>query len=274
MPSIRVYPNAKINIGLYVTRKRPDGFHDLVTTFFPVYGLHDTLDITEINTSTTSFALEVRGNHELACEPNNILERAYGLLAPFSPPKLRVCLTKYIPTGGGLGGGSADASFFLRVVAPLCKKKVSSEQLAAIALQLGSDCPFFLLNTPCIGRGRGEDLTPVALNLRGYYLLIVVPAVHISTKDAFAAISPQLPQSDLEETILTPVESWKDTISNDFQEYVIAQYPHIGGLLTSLKESGAVYSSLSGSGSAVFGLYHQLTELPNLLHCLVHLEQL
>lgn len=274
MFSITVYPNAKINLGLYVTRKRPDGYHDLETVFFPVAGLHDTLEIAEVNTTSTNLHLEVCGNRELACEPNNILERAYELLVPFEPPKLRVRLTKQIPTGAGLGGGSADASFFLQAIAPFCKRAVAAEQLESLALQLGSDCPFFLRNTPAIGRGRGEKLTSIVLDLSGYYLLVVVPPIHISTKEAFAAITPQTPQNALHETLLRPVEEWGNSLYNDFQAYVVKQYPCIGSLLTSLRGRDAVYTSLSGSGSALFGLYRQLPELPNLPNCLVHLERL
>lgn len=273
MQPIRVYPNAKINLGLSITRKRADGFHDLETTFFPVRGLHDTLEISGV-TQAGSFLLEIAGNQELASETNNILERAYELLSPFSPPKLRVHLTKRIPIGGGLGGGSADAAFFLHAVAPLCKETITPEQLKTIALELGSDCPFFLLNTPAVGRGRGELLTPIALQLQGYILVVVVPAIQISTKEAFAAIKPQSANFIPEEVLRTPVELWAQTLTNDFQAYVTAQYPAIRNLLISLKESGAVYTSLSGSGSAVFGLYRHLVALPALPNCLVHIEQL
>ncbi|MFC2413547.1 MAG: 4-(cytidine 5'-diphospho)-2-C-methyl-D-erythritol kinase [Bacteroides sp.] len=272
MLSITVYPNAKINLGLYVTQKRSDGFHDIETVFLPVVGLYDTLEIAEVNTTSASLSLEVCGNRELACEPNNILERAYELLVPFEPPKLRVRLTKRIPTGAGLGGGSADASFFLQAVAPFCKQDIAVKQLESLALQLGSDCPFFLRNTPSIGCGRGEKLIPIALKLSGYYLLVVVPPIHIATKEAFAAITPQLPQKALKETLLHPVEEWGSSLYNDFQAYVVKQYPLVGSLLASLRERGAVYTSLSGSGSALFGLYRQLPELPNLPNCLVHLE--
>ena len=279
MPTIRVLANAKINIGLYVTQKRSDGYHDLETVFFPIRGLYDTLDISLENSSASCFSLEVVGNQELASEANNILERAYALLSPYCPPKLQVRLTKRIPTGGGLGGGSADASFFLRTIAPLCKIAIPPLQLASLALELGSDCPFFLLNSPALGRGRGEILTPLTLPVNGYYLLIVVPKIHLSTQEAFAAITPHPARYALEEKVLAPIETWSRYISNDFQAFVTTHHPIIDTLLSSLRANGAIYTSLSGSGSAIFGLFRQCSDLPDLYnlpdftHCLIHLEK-
>ncbi len=258
MHRVVIYPNAKLNLGLYVTHKRLDGFHDIETLFFPIKGLCDTIDI-ELGGQNLPFSLELLGNEQLAAEKetDNLLFKAWRLLASYGLPSLRVRLLKKIPTGAGLGGGSADASFFLRALAPFCQKKVSEEELFQMAFALGSDCPFFLLNTPAIGRGRGEILTPFPLEekLSGYWLVVLVPKVHVSTAQAFRSVLPQKMLFSMEERLAHPVTEWGKWLTNDFQTILSSQNPEVDAALSWLREQGAIYTSLSGSGAAVWGLF-------------------
>lgn len=260
MHRVVVYPNAKLNLGLYVTGKRADGFHDIETLFLPVMGLRDTLDI-ELGGGGTPFSLEILGNEQLAAESerDNLLFKAWQLLRPYVLPPLRVRLLKKIPMGAGLGGGSADASFFLRALSSFCEKRVSGDELFQMALSLGSDCPFFLLNTPAIGRGRGEILTPfpVREHLSGYYLVVLAPRVQISTAKAFGMVTPKKMNIELEDRLALPVSDWGRWLGNDFQPSVLSQTPEVQEALLWLQEQGAIYASLSGSGSAVFGLFRR-----------------
>ena len=255
-----VFPNCKINLGLHIIRKRPDGYHDLETIFYPL-PLTDVLEIISYHEpgKSTTIPLSTSG---LAIEgdvASNLCMKAYRLLKKDYPeiPHISMHLHKIIPSGAGLGGGSADGSFTLVMLNKLFNLGLSNEQLIRYSLQLGSDCPFFILNKPCIARGRGEILEEIALDLSMYRVLLVHPGIHINTGDAFRALRPQAPEKSLREIIGVPVEKWKDELINDFEKVVFKMHREIVDLKDELYRNGAVYASMSGSGSAVFGIFRK-----------------
>ena len=245
------FPNAKINIGLYITGKRPDGFHDLETVFFPI-GWSDALEFAysgEVQFSASG--ISVSGAAE-----DNLVMKAYSLLKKdFDLPALKIHLHKQIPFGAGLGGGSADAAFMLRMLNQSFKLGLSGEQLQQYAAKLGSDCPFFIVNKPVFATGRGEIMNEISLNLKGLSLVLVKPSVEVSTASAFRNIIPQKPAISLSEQIQLPVSDWKNHIFNQFEMSVFKQYPEIEVVKNQLYDLGALYASMSGSGSCVFGLF-------------------
>ena len=283
-------PNVKINLGLNVLRKREDGFHDLETLFVPYFGISDTLEIVVGDDySRTSAALFgkygtpdgyddeapmlVQGISEdgklmitIAREEGvdwdplkDLTAKAYFILAAdYNLPPVKIFLEKTSPVGAGLGGGSADAAFALKMLDELCSLGLSQQQLAEYASRLGSDCAFFIYNRPMIGEGRGEILSemPMPLQLEGYDIQVITPAgIAVSTKDAYSGIRPHLPEVPLREALSRPVEEWDGVLVNDFEETVFAKYPELAAIKRSLYESGAVYACMSGSGSALFAIY-------------------
>lgn len=257
-----VFPNAKINLGLRVCRKRPDGFHDIETVFLPI-ALRDALEILPAHHSSGSFSCT--GFDSPQAPEQNLVWKAYQLVKTHFPeiPAVHIHLHKSIPAGAGLGGGSADASFTLLLLQRLFKLPVTEDQLQQWALQLGSDCPFFLLNKPCLGKGRGEILEPVAPDLRDYSLFIVNPGIHVSTAEAFAGIQPMQPADSLKDLIHLPPHEWQNKVVNDFEKTVFILHPEIAAIKKQLLQAGAVYAAMSGSGSTVFGLFKNGTVLPH-----------
>lgn len=275
-------PNVKINLGLNILRKREDGFHDLETLFVPYFGIHDTLEvIAGDDYSRTSAAIFGKYAPEMIeqgisedgslmitiaraegvdWDPlKDLTAKAYYVLAEdFKMPPVKIFLEKTSPVGAGLGGGSADAAFALKMLNELCELGLSDQQLAGYAARLGSDCPLFIYNRPMIGEGRGEILTEYPLDLSAYDLQVLTPeGVSVSTKDAYAGIRPHLPEVSLKDALARPVEEWADVLFNDFEETVFAKYPELAAIKRSLYDSGAVYASMSGSGSALFALYRK-----------------
>ncbi|WP_439505854.1 4-(cytidine 5'-diphospho)-2-C-methyl-D-erythritol kinase [Sediminibacterium sp.] len=246
------FPNCKINLGLHITGKRPDGFHELETVFYPV-PLKDVLEVvTATDLEFSASGLAIPGNPE-----TNLCLKAYHLLKKDFPqlPNVHLHLHKIIPMGAGLGGGSADGAFALQLLNDKYLLGLSPEQLIQYALQLGSDCPFFILNQPCYATGRGEDLTPIKLDLSEYRFVLVHPGIHINTKWAFEQIQPGLPSRSIKEIIQLPIQDWKYHLSNDFESPIMQHYPAIEAIKLALYNDGALYASMSGSGSAVFGIY-------------------
>lgn len=254
------YPNAKINIGLKVIEKRSDGFHNLETFFFPIE-LTDILEIVESSkTNLTIYGIQLDGRQE-----DNLCIKAYDLLATeFNLPPVEIHLFKRIPPGAGLGGGSSDAAHTLIALNKLFNLNLSSETLALFAAKLGSDCPFFIysgnLNTEegegMFAEGRGEILTPFTVpQLKGIKIMTEVPPVFVSTAQAYGGVTPHKPQTYLKELLLKPIDQWKGAIANDFESSVFKKHPLISGYKQELYNNGAIYASMSGSGSAVFGLY-------------------
>jgi 4-diphosphocytidyl-2-C-methyl-D-erythritol kinase len=248
------FPNGKINIGLYITRRREDGYHDLETVFYPVKEMKDALEAVRGAAELHLGGATVRGNRE-----DNIVWKAYELMRKHHDiPELEIWLQKAIPMGAGLGGGSADGAFMLQLINDYCKLGLSKEKLVAYALQLGSDCPFFIYNEPMFAKGRGEQLEPITLDLSEYRIELVCPQIHVSTKEAFSMLTPKPASFDLRKLASLPVREWKDHISNDFEAPVFARHPELKKIKQELYDKGALYASMSGSGSAVYGIFADL----------------
>jgi 4-diphosphocytidyl-2-C-methyl-D-erythritol kinase len=245
------FPNAKINLGLYITSKRADGFHNLASCFYPVKWC-DALEILpspEVKFDMTG--LPVPGNPD-----TNLCLKAYKLLQrDFNLPPVHMHLHKVIPMGAGLGGGSADAAFTLRILNKLFELNLTAEALENYARQLGSDCAFFVRNKPVIATERGDVFTPVNLNLSGYACVVVYPGIHITTAEAYSSITPKEPTCTMELLLKQDVKVWKDVLKNDFEEALFPKYPELPQVKEKLYEAGAAYASMTGSGSAVYGLF-------------------
>jgi 4-diphosphocytidyl-2-C-methyl-D-erythritol kinase len=251
------FPNAKINLGLNILRKRADGYHDIESCFYPI-PWKDALEIIPSDAlEFSSEGLEIPGDWK-----NNLCIRAYELLKhDFQIGPVKIILLKKIPMGAGLGGGSADGAFMLSLLNDHFQLNLSKEQLETYALQLGSDCPFFIANRPVIAKGRGEQLEPVELDLKGYWLVIKNPGTHISTKEAYEGINPKQPMDSVRDILLKPIEEWRDCLQNDFEKPIFHKYPELQRLKEELYEEGALYASMTGSGSTVYGIFGEPVEL-------------
>lgn len=253
------YPNAKINIGLNVVERRPDGYHNLETIFYPI-PLTDALEITS---SQEDVQLKVSGEILNGSPEDNLVMRAFRLLKQSHPDQVEpvsIHLFKQIPTGAGLGGGSADAAFTLKALSERFKLNLSTTELEQMAAQLGADCPFFIQNRPVFAEGIGNQFTYIDLNLKGMTLILVKPDIFISTRDAYANITPHHPETNLLQLIKHPIEQWRNTIVNDFEASVFPVHPSLAAIKDQLYDLGAVYASMSGSGSTLFGLFRKPLE--------------
>jgi 4-diphosphocytidyl-2-C-methyl-D-erythritol kinase len=253
-----LFPNAKINLGLYVTEKRTDGFHNLSTCFYPV-PWSDILEITPHDTFEFSTSgLAISGALE-----TNLCFRAYQLLKEAFPiPPVHIHLHKVIPMGAGLGGGSSDAAYSLIGLRDMFKLPLTNEDLIPYAQKLGSDCAFFLFQQAQLGTEKGDVLTPIDLSLTGKFLVMVYPNFGISTQEAYAGIKPQKARKNWEKQFAKPIETWKETISNDFENSLFPTYPQLTEIKNELYAMGAQYAAMSGSGSTIFGLFDQEVKLP------------
>ena len=246
------FPNCKINLGLRILRKRADGFHDLSTVFYPL-ALKDVLEILHAEkTGFTAYGIPIPGD-------GNLCERTWRMLKADFPtlPEVSIHLYKNIPIGAGLGGGSADGAFTLLALNKQFHLGLDNPMLIRYAAQLGSDCPFFILNTPSLGSSRGEELEPIALDLGAYRFVVVNPEVHISTAQAFSGCTPREEEVPLRDIIRQPVASWKGALVNDFEEPVFRLHPELREIKDTLYASGAVYASLTGSGSSFYGIFER-----------------
>lgn len=252
------FPNAKINLGLNIVEKRPDGYHNLETLFYPI-AIEDVLEATprsadaDGNYSITMYNAPFEGKSE-----DNLVIKAYNALAAdFALPKLDFYLRKNIPTGAGLGGGSADAAFALKMINEMASLSLSDDELEKYAARIGADCAFFVRNRPAFATGIGNILTPAECSLAGYCLVLVKPDVHISTKDAYAHVRPEKPSVSITEIVKRPVAEWRGLLKNDFEKSVFVKYPEIAEIKEKLYSLGAEYASMSGSGSSFFGIFKQ-----------------
>lgn len=263
-----VFPNCKINLGLRILCKRADGYHDLETVFYPL-PLYDVLEIIRDagygmldagNNQKESFLQFSNSGFSINGNPDdNLCVKAYNLLKKDFPQLagIQMHLHKAIPAGAGLGGGSADAAFALRLLNEKYNLNLSTDQLISYALQLGSDCAFFIIGKPCFATGRGEILEPTAIDLSSYKFIIVNPVIHISTANAFSRITPALPTKSVKEIIQQPIETWKNELVNDFENPVFRQHSEIGAIKKKLYDGGALYASMSGTGSSVYGIFEK-----------------
>lgn len=256
------FPRAKINIGLTIVSKRTDGFHEIETIFYPA-GISDVLEFVVPRERVLSDQLVVSGV-VTDCRPeDNLAVRAVSLMRErYNIPFLRIHLHKVIPPGSGLGGGSSDASAMLLLLNRYFRLQINQDELGEMALKLGSDCPFFIRQTPQLATGRGEIFTPLNCFLDGYYLVIVREGIHISTRLAYSESKPRGRVSGLERLIMEPIIEWKNSIVNDFEEYAFREYPLLAGLKQGMYDAGALYSSMSGSGSAVYGIFSSRPTTP------------
>ena len=255
------FPIAKINLGLNVVEKRPDGYHNLQTVFYPV-PIKDALEVMVMDEKFPSeydCDLKVANIAIDGDEQRNLVVRAYQLLKQDFPnlPRIHTHLWKGIPTQAGMGGGSSDCAYMLLLLNQLFQLGLTDEQLIQYAAKLGADCAFFILSRPCYAEGIGEKLRPIDLSLSGYHIAVVRPDIPVPTKEAFSRIHPHYPAQSCRDTVLQPVETWHETLVNDFEESVFALYPEIGAIKQQLYDMGATYAAMSGSGSALFGLFKE-----------------
>lgn len=255
------FPNAKINLGLDIVAKRSDGYHNIETVFYPI-ACQDVLECVPAD----EFQLKLSGISLDGKNEDNIVAKAYRLLAQHHP-QLKPCalhLHKNIPCGAGLGGGSADAAFALKLINDAQHLNIPMEKLEEYASSLGADCRFFLRNQAVFAEGKGDEFTDINLSLKGYYIVLVKPDIHISTAEAYAGVRPEKPAASLLQLIQQPIETWEEHIFNGFEKGVFEKHPEIKQIKEELYAQGAVYASMSGSGSSVFGIFSQEVHLQGL----------
>lgn len=247
------FPHCKINLGLNVISKRSDNFHNLETCFYPI-SLTDILEIIPAK----EFSFSHSGINVPGDPKENLCRRAFHLLKKdFNTGNVKIHLHKIIPMGAGLGGGSSNGAFTLRLLNQIFDLKISTQQLKNYASQLGSDCSFFIEDRPMIGAGRGEILSPTLASLKGYFLVLVKPDVHVSTIEAYTGVVPQKPEHSIGEILKLPIKEWKSKLKNDFENSIFNKFPMINQIKDKMYSFGAVYSSMSGSGSSVFGIFEK-----------------
>lgn len=257
------FPCAKINLGLNIVNKRPDGYHNLETVFYPI-PLTDALEIKYMDEKFPSESpcdLKITGNDVDCNEEDNLVIKAYQLLAAdFQLPRVHAHLVKRIPTQAGLGGGSSDAAYMIRLLDERFRLNIGIPEMERYAAKLGADCAFFITADPSYAEGIGDVLMPADVpgaDLGGYYLAVVKPSVAVSTRDAYAAIVPKTPAKCCRDIVRQPIETWKDELVNDFEAPIFAMHPELAAIKQSLYDAGAVYAAMSGSGSALFGIFRE-----------------
>ena len=250
------FPNAKINLGLNIVEKRPDGYHNLETIFYPI-NLQDALEVTRRENNDKEYTLHISGS-PLEGEPeDNLVVKAYKLFKKDYPGLLPVDIHmyKHIPAGAGLGGGSSDAACMIKLLNDKFSLGLSTERMEEYAVKLGADCAFFIRNKPVFATGIGNLFEPVELSLKGYHIILIKPDIFVSTRDAFAEIKPVRPAVSLKEIVKQPMETWKNSMKNDFEDSVFKKFPEIAAIKDELYDLGAVYAAMSGSGSSVYGIF-------------------
>jgi 4-diphosphocytidyl-2-C-methyl-D-erythritol kinase len=254
------FANAKINLGLNITEKRPDGYHNIETVFYPVK-LNDVVEITDaLETTCVVKGIDVPGNAK-----DNLCLKAFNTLKKdFDLPSQQITLLKHIPVGAGLGGGSSDAAHLIKLVNDKFLLGLSAAQMQGYARPLGADCAFFIENRPVYAFGKGDEFSTIAIDLSNYYLVLVKPPVHVSTAGAYAGIMPVIPSRSVKDLIHLPVKDWRSNLENDFELPVFSKYPDIEQIKAKLYQSGALFSLMSGSGSCVYAIFDHQVSLPEL----------
>lgn len=257
-----LFPPAKINLGLNILSKREDGYHEIETCMIPI-PFTDVLEITK----SESFEF-VQSGLEIPGSPgSNLCEKAFLILKNmYGISNVRIHLRKQIPMGAGLGGGSSDAAYVLKGLNELFELNISTKTLENIASKLGSDCPFFIENKPQIATGRGEVLSEINLDLKGKYLVLLNPGIHVGTKEAYDGVTPKIPLQSLKKILELPLETWQEKLNNQFEYHIFINHPRIKELKKACLDHGAIYAAMSGSGSSVFGIFNEkLNEMNDLL---------
>jgi len=261
-----VFPNAKINIGLNIVSKRKDGFHNIETVFYPVV-YNDVLEVIEVEEETDKKKVKkeaelkpisfLQTGINILCKPeDNIIVKVYRLLeVDYELPPINVYLQKIIPTGAGLGGGSSDGAYMLKLLNDIFNIGLKKDKLINYAQKLGSDCPFFLQNKPVYANGRGDQFDEIKLDLSDYFIVMITPNVHISTIEAYSKATPSAPGYSLKDVIKQPIENWKKKIKNDFEPKAFRKFPVLNTIKKDLYTKGALYASMSGSGSTIYGIF-------------------
>lgn len=269
-----VFPNCKINLGLHVTSKRPDGFHNIETVFYPVNWC-DALEVIENKSATAApFTFSHSGLAIQGTLEQNLIYKAWKLITQNKKlPSLKVHLHKNIPMGAGLGGGSSDAAYFINLVNTQFFLNYSDDEKTGLASLLGSDCAFFIKNHPVFAVGKGNEFSEVAVNLSNYYILLVYPKIHSNTKEAYESLQPKSASVQVLEILNTPLETWKTRLTNDFEPALFEKYPEIKQVKDAIYAAGAVYASMSGSGSAVFGIFEKEPAVSFPAHYLSHIQK-
>ncbi|HTN21851.1 MAG TPA: 4-(cytidine 5'-diphospho)-2-C-methyl-D-erythritol kinase [Pelobium sp.] len=251
------FPSAKINIGLNITGRRSDGYHNLETVFYPIK-IKDALEViesAEMNFETSGIAIPGHANENLCLQAYDLLRNDFNL------PNISIHLHKKIPIGAGLGGGSADAAFFIKLINEKFELSLSIEKMQDYCRKLGADCAFFIENKPVFAYGKGDEFENVDLDLSNYFMALVMPPVHVSTGEAYRGVQPKEPQQSLKELIKLPVEQWQGKVTNDFENHILKNHPVIRGVKASLLEAGALFALMSGSGASVYGIFKEATDL-------------
>ena len=269
------FPIAKINLGLNVVSKRDDGYHNLETVFYPV-PIKDALEVFPME---DGFPSDVRCDLKVTNlfidgdEQKNLVVKAYNMIAQdYELPRVHVHLYKHIPTQAGMGGGSSNCAYMIRLLNEMFSLGMSDEKMIGYAARLGADCAFFIKAQPAYAEGIGEKLQPISMDLSGCKMLVVRPNIPVSTKEAFSLITPQVPKKNCLDIVRQPIETWKDELVNDFERSVFAIHPEIGRLKEMMYEQGAVYAAMSGSGSSVFGLFSDTPDEKSFVGCMDELS--
>ncbi|MBL56658.1 MAG: 4-(cytidine 5'-diphospho)-2-C-methyl-D-erythritol kinase [Flavobacteriales bacterium] len=248
-----VFPNAKINLGLNILSRRPDGYHNIESVFIPI-PIKDALEITlntDQKTNFSSYGIEIPSDGK-----PNLVVRAWALLREdFNIPHVDFDLLKNIPIGAGLGGGSSNAAACIRGLNELFNLKLSEDKLLKLASKLGADCAFFVQNKPVFAQGIGNQFNPININLSQYHFVVIFPNIHVSTPEAYKHVTPSEPQKNITDILKQPLQTWKSELKNDFEPSVFKQYPKIADVKNALYNAGALYASMSGSGSTLFGIF-------------------
>lgn len=255
------FPNAKINLGLNIIEKRSDGFHNIETVFYPI-GWKDALEVIESKSSIQKFNLHLSGIPISGSLEDNLLYKAYQLIEKETKlPNMDVFLHKTLPMGAGLGGGSSDAAFFINLINDQFGLGINEDKRINIARQLGSDCAFFITNKPVFAFQKGDVFQRIKLDLSHYTIVVIYPNIHSNTKEAYSLVKPGTPVKPIQEILTQPVSTWKEELKNDFENSIFSKYPKVKEIKEQLYSQGAVYASMSGSGSAVYGIFREVVDM-------------
>ena len=268
MKSMYILPNAKINIGLNIVGKRPDGYHDLQTVFYPI-PITDAIEIKQQGNIAAPYEFESSGICVPGVAEDNLVVRVFlSLQKEFDLPPVSINLAKHIPVGAGLGGGSSDCAFMMKLLNEFFSLGFSDEEMERRLSSFGADCAFFVRNRPVFAEGVGNVFSPVCVSLKDYFIVLVKPDIHISTRQAYSAVVPAEPTEDLKKTLTTkPVSQWKNRVNNAFEKSVFTLYPNLGTIKETLYDMGAIYASMTGCGSAIYGIFDRpVTNAPTVFH--------